>query len=80
MRQEDGQQKGKIKDLLIYRMIHMDLGFNYQLLTPYDYNSDLKGCYEEGIMPRVGVKTDGAKSEPCHAGASYCAIKNLPGS
>ena len=27
----------------------MDFGFNHPLLTPYDFNSDLKGCYKEGI-------------------------------
>ena len=27
----------------------MDLGFNHPLLSPYDFNSDLKDCYKEGL-------------------------------
>ena len=31
----------------------MDLGFNHPLLSPYDFNSDLKGCYKEGIYENL---------------------------
>ena len=53
MWQEDGLQKGKNQDLVILAQYtgcqKMDLGFNHPLLSPYDFNSDLKGCYKEGI-------------------------------
>ena len=39
----------------------MDFGFNHPLLTPYDFNSDLKGCYKEGIHENLICKAFGSK-------------------
>ena len=48
MRQKDGWQRGEIWNLLkriIYRLIQMDLCISRPPLTPYDFDSDLIGCY-----------------------------------
>ena len=34
----------------------MDFCFNLPLLTPYDFSSDLKGCYIDGIYENIICK------------------------
>ena len=33
----------------------MDLGFNHKLLSPYDFNPVLKGCFKEGIYENINA-------------------------
>ena len=40
----------------------MDLGFNHPLLTPFDFISDLKGCYKEGLYKNLNGKAYGSKN------------------
>ena len=40
----------------------MDLGFNHPLLSPYDFNSDLKDCYKEGFYGNLNGKANGSKN------------------
>ena len=40
----------------------MDLGFNHKLLSPYDFNPDLKGCYKEGIYENINSEAYGCKN------------------
>ena len=40
----------------------MDLGFNHKLLSPYDFNPDLKGCYKEGIYENLNAEAYGCKN------------------
>ena len=66
MWQEDGLQKGKNEDLVILALYtgftKIDLSFNHQLLSPYDFNSDLKDCYKEGLHENSNVKAYGGKN------------------
>ena len=62
---EDGLQKGKNEDLVILALYtgfpKMDWGFNYPFLSPYDFNSDLEGCYKEGLYENLNGKAYGSK-------------------
>ena len=66
MWQEDGLQKGKNEDLVILALYtgfpKMDLGFNHPLLSPYDFNSDLKDYYKEGLYGNLNGKAFGSKN------------------
>ena len=34
----------------------MDLGFIHPFLSPYDFKSDLEGCYKEGLSENLNGK------------------------
>ena len=40
----------------------MDLGFNHKLLSPYDFNPVLKGCFKEGIYENINAEAYGFKN------------------
>ena len=39
----------------------MDLGFIHPFLSPYDFNSDLEGCYKEGLYENLNGKAYGSE-------------------
>ena len=40
----------------------MDLGFIHPFLSPYDFNSDLEGCYKEGLYENLNGKAYGSEN------------------
>ena len=40
----------------------MDLGFIHPFLSPYDFNSDLEGCYKEGLYENLNGKAYGSNN------------------
>ena len=40
----------------------MDLGFIHPFLSPYDFHSDLEGCYKEGLYENLNGKAYGSKN------------------
>ena len=40
----------------------MDLGFFHPFLSPYDFNSDLEGCYREELYENLNGKAYGSEN------------------
>ena len=40
----------------------MNLGFIHPFLSPYDFNSDLEGCYKEGLYENLNGKAYGSEN------------------
>ena len=66
MWQEDGLEIGKNEDLVILALYtacpKMDLGFIHPFPLPYDFNSDLGGCYKAGLYDNLNGKAYGSQN------------------
>ena len=58
--------KEEFQDLVILaqytRCPKLDLGCIHPFLSPYDFNSDLEGCYKEGLYENLNGKAYGSEN------------------